>query len=164
MIKVRDIMTAGWIATLKPEDNLLSAAKLLGEYNYDGFPVIDANKNLVGVITSYDMVSDKSSEYLSSLNNVLSDIKEGKADEGNLSNLYKDLENINIKILNGLLDKIRFTFDNSQNNDLINTEIFTGIGSLEKIATNLQLAKLDGLTQNLMANEVFFFLFINFLH
>ena len=60
-----------------------------------------------------------------------------------------------MKKLNGLLDKIRFTLDNSQNNDLINTVIFTGIGSLEKIATNLQLAKLDGLTQNLMTNEVF---------
>ena len=60
-----------------------------------------------------------------------------------------------MKKLNGLLDKIRFTSDNSQNNDLINTVIFTGIGTLEKIATNLQLAKLDGLTQNLMTNEVF---------
>ena len=66
-----------------------------------------------------------------------------------------DMTKMSMKKLNGLLDKIRFTLDNSQNNDLINTAIFAGIGSLEKLATNLQLAKLDGLTQNLMANEVF---------
>ena len=67
----------------------------------------------------------------------------------------QDLTNMNMKKLNGLLDKIRFTLDNSQKNDLINTAIFAGIGSLEKLATNLQLAKLDGLTQNLMTNEIF---------
>ena len=90
-------MTAGWIATLRPEDNLMSAAKLLGEYNYDGFPVIDANKNLVGVITSYDMVSDKSATHLAGLEKVLNDIKEGKAEEKDLELIYKELEEIKVK-------------------------------------------------------------------
>ena len=90
-------MTAGWIATLRPEDNLMSAAKLLGEYNYDGFPVIDVNKNLVGVITSYDMISDKSAVHLAGLEKILNNIKEGKADESDLELVYKELEEIKVK-------------------------------------------------------------------
>ena len=66
-----------------------------------------------------------------------------------------DFANMNMKKLNGLLDKIRFTVDNSQNNDLINAAVFAGIGAIEKIASNLQIAKLDGLSQSLMGNEVF---------
>ena len=56
----------------------------------------------------------------------------------------QDLTNMNMKKLNGLLDKIRFNLDNSQNNDFINTAIFAGIGSSEKLATNLQLEKIRG--------------------
>ena len=66
----------------------------------------------------------------------------------------QDLPNIKMK-KNGILDIIRFRLDNIRNNDLINAAIFTGIGSLEKLAANLQFAKLDGLTQNLMTNEIF---------
>ena len=33
--------------------------------------------------------------------------------------------------------------------------MFAGIGAIEKIASNLQIAKLDGLSQSLMGNEVF---------
>ncbi len=90
-------MTAGWIATLRPEDNLMAAAKLLGEYNYDGFPVIDVNKNLVGVITSYDMISDKSSMHLTGLQKLLEKIKDGKANEKDLDSHYLELEDIKVK-------------------------------------------------------------------
>lgn len=90
-------MTAGWIATLRPEDNLLSAAKLLGEYNYDGFPVIDVNKNLVGIITSYDMINDKSCAYLGDLEKILLKVKDGKADEKDLAKHYQELESIKVK-------------------------------------------------------------------
>ena len=65
------------------------------------------------------------------------------------------LQNIKLTKLNNLLDKIRFTIDNSQNNDLINLAVFAGIGAIEKISSNFQLAKLEGLVQSLMANEVF---------
>ena len=66
-----------------------------------------------------------------------------------------DLQNMKLTKLNNLLDKIRFTIDNSQNNDLINHAVFAGIGAIEKISSNFQLAKLEGLTQSLMTNEIF---------
>lgn len=75
----------------------MAAAKLLGEYNYDGFPVIDANKNLVGVITSYDMINDKSSMHLAGLEKVLEKIKKGEAGEKDLEDHYTELESIKVK-------------------------------------------------------------------
>lgn len=79
ILKVKDIMTSGWIATLNSEDNIIQAAKLFGEYNYDGFPVIDKNKKLVGIITAYEMVNDSTIMYLSNLREVLQKISEDRA-------------------------------------------------------------------------------------
>lgn len=97
IIKVKDIMTAGWIATLGPDDGLMHAAKLFGEYNYDGFPVIDKDKKLVGIVTAYEMVSDSAILHLSELEKILELISEDKADDKKLEGHFQKLDDLKVK-------------------------------------------------------------------
>lgn len=90
-------MTAGWIATLGPEDNIIHAAKLFGEYNYDGFPVIDKDKKLVGIVTAYEMVSDSAIIYLSNLREVLQKISEDRAWVSEFEECLLKSSNIKVK-------------------------------------------------------------------
>ncbi|OGN10186.1 MAG: hypothetical protein A3J46_04735 [Candidatus Yanofskybacteria bacterium RIFCSPHIGHO2_02_FULL_41_11] len=97
IIKVKDIMTSGWIATINPDDSLMHAAKLFGEYNYDGFPVIDKDKKLMGIVTAYEMVSDSAILHLSELEKILELVSEDKADDKNLEGHFKKLDELKVK-------------------------------------------------------------------
>ena len=90
-------MTAGWIATLSPEDDIIHAAKLFGEYNYDGFPVIDKNKKLVGIVTAYEMVIDNAIMYLSDLRKVLQKINENKAGVSEFEECFSKPSNVKVR-------------------------------------------------------------------
>lgn len=103
-------MTSGWIATLSPEDNIIRAAKLFGEYNYDGFPVIDKNKELVGIVTAYDMISDSTIMYLANLREVLQKISEDKAGASEFEECLSKPSNVKVReIMN--LDPLKVTPD-----------------------------------------------------
>lgn len=97
ILKVKDIMTSGWIATLSPEDNIIHAAKLFGEYNYDGFPVIEKDKKLVGVVTAYEMVSDSAILHLTGLEQILQKITDGKAGSSELDDFFTKPSNLKIR-------------------------------------------------------------------
>ena len=98
VLKVKDIMTSGWIATLHPDDNLIHAAKLFGEYNYDGFPVIQKDKTLVGILTGYDMVSDSIYIHLSGLEEILEKKnKDRKEERSELEEHFKKIGSVTVK-------------------------------------------------------------------
>jgi len=99
ILKVKDIMTSGWIATLNPHDSLIHAAKLFGQYNYDGFPVIDKDKKLLGVVTAYDLISDQSLTHLKSLNEILNKIinEEEGISEKDIEDHYRQLESVKVE-------------------------------------------------------------------
>ena len=54
--KARDLMTANVIKT-KPNELVISAIKVLINHHISGLPVVDAEGNLVGIITEHDMVN-----------------------------------------------------------------------------------------------------------
>lgn len=95
-VKVKDIMTKKMV-TLDPDDGLDKATKLFEEYNYDGFPVVNEEKKLIGIVTAYDMVSQSYATHLPTLLNILEDIYSKKADEGILKEQFERLKTIKIR-------------------------------------------------------------------
>lgn len=54
--KAKDIMTS-IVVTVRPEARLTEAIKLLLRYSVSGLPVVDADENLVGIITEHDIMN-----------------------------------------------------------------------------------------------------------
>jgi CBS domain-containing protein len=52
---IEDIMTKD-VITLKPDESLFKAAELFDQYRFDGIPVVDGDRRLVGLVGSYDMI------------------------------------------------------------------------------------------------------------
>ena len=54
-VKVTDIMTPK-VATLYPDDKVGSAAELFLENLFHAVPIVDADHNLIGIITTFDFI------------------------------------------------------------------------------------------------------------
>lgn len=82
---VKDIMTANPI-TVGPEDSVVYAARILFERNFNGLPVVNEQKEVVGILTEYDLISKGGDLHMSMLINVLGNLDTYKKD----SSLVKD--------------------------------------------------------------------------
>jgi CBS domain-containing protein len=56
MLKAKDFMTKE-VITITPEATIEELARLLIEHKFSGVPVVDANNNLVGIVTENDLIS-----------------------------------------------------------------------------------------------------------
>ncbi len=54
--KIKDIMTADVVAAFEDE-LVVDVARRIFERDFNGLPVIDLNKKLVGIVTQYDLIS-----------------------------------------------------------------------------------------------------------
>jgi len=54
-MKVRDIMTTD-VVTVRRDSSVNEIAKLMGEHNIGGIPVVDEARHVVGIITELDMI------------------------------------------------------------------------------------------------------------
>ena len=54
--KVAEIMTRGVVA-IKPDMRLTDAIKIMLEHNVSAVPVVDARRDLIGIITEYDIMN-----------------------------------------------------------------------------------------------------------
>ena len=54
-IKVRDVMTRR-LATLEPTDKIGSVAEVLMEHLFHAIPIVNAENELEGIVTSYDLL------------------------------------------------------------------------------------------------------------
>lgn len=95
-VKVKDIMTKKIIA-LYPDDGLDKATELFEQHNFDGFPVINEEGGLLGIVTAYDMVSQSYATHLSPLLNILEDIYSKKADEKILKQQFDRVKTIKVR-------------------------------------------------------------------
>jgi len=95
-VKVKDIMTKKIIA-LGPDDGLDVATSLFEEHNFDGFPVINVEGKLLGIVTAYDMVSQSYATHLPSLLNILEDIYNKKADDSILKEQFERVRTIKVR-------------------------------------------------------------------
>jgi CBS domain-containing protein len=96
VVKVKNIMTKKIIA-LNPDDGLDKATKLFEQHNFDGFPVINEEGILLGIVTAYDMVSQSYATHLPSLINILEDIYSKKADEDILKQQFERVRTIKVR-------------------------------------------------------------------
>jgi len=55
--QVKDVMTDTAI-TVGPDATIETATKLITENKFNGVPVIDANKKLVGLVTEYNLINE----------------------------------------------------------------------------------------------------------
>lgn len=78
--KVSDIMTGSGLVSLAPEDSFEHAAKLFVKSNFNGFPVVDKDNELVGIVTAFEMVS-QSSSYLNGSQKNYESLKEMKVQD-----------------------------------------------------------------------------------
>lgn len=79
------------------EDSLVSTAKILADYNFNGLPVIDGDKKVVGIITEYDLISKGDALHLPTLMVLLGNIDVYKKDSGPIKEDLKKLLTIKVK-------------------------------------------------------------------
>ncbi|WKZ27012.1 MAG: CBS domain-containing protein [Candidatus Paceibacterota bacterium] len=96
LAKVRDIMTTK-VLTVGSDDTLEVATKLFEQYDYDGIPVIDNQRKLVGIITAYDMVVQSSGMHLPTLMEIMRQMSANKADKKDIDEHFTKLRQIKIK-------------------------------------------------------------------
>lgn len=94
---VSDIMTQKKIIAIDEDTNLQEAEKFFEEYGYKGFPVVDKNKKLVGILTEYDMVSHSSGAHIPTMMSLLENIKVNRQDRKDLDEFFKNVRNIKVK-------------------------------------------------------------------
>lgn len=63
---VRDIMTSD-VVTISPEASILDVSKIFAQKRFNGLPVVDAEKHLVGLITQYNIIAAESLLHLPTL-------------------------------------------------------------------------------------------------
>jgi len=95
-VKVKDVMTKKIIA-LKPDDNLERATQLFEQYNYDGFPVVNEDGKLLGLVTAYDMVTQSYAIHLPPLINILADAYKNQANEQKLKDQFAIVKTIKVR-------------------------------------------------------------------
>lgn len=62
-ISVKDVMTKQ-VVTVTPDTSLLKASELMTKYNFNGLPVVDKDKKVVGILTEYDMLTKGTAMHL----------------------------------------------------------------------------------------------------
>lgn len=58
-MQVKDIMTED-VVTVSPETKITEVAKILHEHNFNGLPVADENKKVLGLVTEMDLLANDS--------------------------------------------------------------------------------------------------------
>ncbi len=94
--KVQDIMTKDVLA-VNAEDGLDLVSELFERYDYDGLPVVDRDRRLLGIITAYDMIVQSSGMHLPTLLNIMDKISVNQADRQELDSHFSKLKEIKAK-------------------------------------------------------------------
>jgi CBS domain-containing protein len=94
--KVSDIMTRDVLA-VNAEDSLDVVAELFEKYDYDGLPVIDDNRRVLGIISAYEMVAESSGMHLPTLLNIMGKMSVNQADRNDLEAHFAKLREIKAK-------------------------------------------------------------------
>jgi len=96
IVQVKDIMTKK-IVSLGPDDSLERATRLFEEYKYDGFPVVNEDGRLLGIVTAYDMVSQSYATHLPSLLHIIENMTRDKNDEKTLKDQFERVRTVKIR-------------------------------------------------------------------
>ena len=79
-ILAKDIMTKE-VVSVRSDTPLLDVAKVLAEHNFDGVPVVDERKKIVGILTEYDLITKTSPINIGFIRQILTDIESKNKDK-----------------------------------------------------------------------------------
>jgi len=94
-VLAKDIMTKE-VVSVRPDTNLLDVAKILAEHNFDGVPVIDGDSKVVGIVTEYDLINKTSAVHLPTLQVILRNLPQFKAEESHFQQEILSLKVLDI--------------------------------------------------------------------
>ena len=92
-LKIGDVMTKDVLA-IDVNDTLDVIAGLFEKYDYDGMPVVDKDRKLVGIITGYDMILQSSDVHLPTLLKLMDQIAREKGDRSAIDAHFSKLRDI----------------------------------------------------------------------
>jgi len=95
-IRAKDIMTRN-IISVSPETSLIKAAGIINECGFDGVPVIDQDKKLVGILTEYDLVSKGSAMHLPTFQKLIQELPVLGKDKSGFSEEVRTLSELRVK-------------------------------------------------------------------
>ncbi|MBI2676603.1 MAG: CBS domain-containing protein [Candidatus Yanofskybacteria bacterium] len=93
---VEDIMSKDPVA-IGPEDLVVFAARLLFEKNFNGLPVVNEKKEIIGIVTEYDLISKGEALHLPTLINLLGNVDVYKKDSSLIRDDLKRLLILKVK-------------------------------------------------------------------
>jgi CBS domain-containing protein len=82
------------VLAIDANDTLDVIAGLFEKYDYDGMPVVDSTRKLLGIITGYDMILQSSDMHLPTLLKIMGQISTDKADKRALDEHFGKLRDI----------------------------------------------------------------------
>lgn len=97
-LTIKDIMTpAKDIVTLTLDTSLVKAAEVLAKYDFDGVPIVDKDKKLLGILTEYDLISKKSMIHLPTFQLVLQNVSTEKGDQEGFQKEMRSMRELTVK-------------------------------------------------------------------
>lgn len=93
---VKDIMSSEPVS-VKPEDSVVSVARLLFEKGFSGVPVTNEKNEIAGIVTEYDLISRGDALHLPTLINLLGNIDVYKKDNSLIKDDLKRLMILKVK-------------------------------------------------------------------
>ena len=96
MLTVKDIMTKE-VVCVAPDTMLADAARLIMEKNFDGVPVVDQDKKVVGILTQYDLISKGSALHLPTMQYILEHMAVFKKDKKQFQENIQEITSLRVR-------------------------------------------------------------------
>lgn len=129
------------VISVKPSMSLMEAAYILSKNNFNGLPVVNDNKKILGILTEYDMMVGNSSIYLPTLLKLMNDFdiygKDKKNIKGDLKKIFA------IKVGDAMNKKPLILKDNCSADDIVNA--FIGHKDINPILIANKKGRLTGI-------------------
>src|SRR3989344_5247321 len=93
---VKHIMTTD-LVTVGPADSVVYAARILFERNFNGLPVINEQKEVLGILTEFDLISKGGDLHMPTLINILGNLDTYKKDNSLVKDDIKQLMILKVK-------------------------------------------------------------------
>ena len=93
---VQDIMTRD-VVSVHPDASILEAHELIAKHNFDGVPVVDGERHLVGILTEYDLLVKGSSLHLPTFQKVLAELRVYRRDRSQLQAEIDELKRLTVR-------------------------------------------------------------------
>lgn len=95
-LTIKDIMVRE-VITVSSETSLLEAAKILGDHNFDGLPVVDEHRKLLGILTEYDLISKSSAVHLPTFQIILQNLQVLHNDKSQFQKEIEEVSSLKVK-------------------------------------------------------------------